>query len=173
MAKSKKTNKKQIKNENEMLKFIKLIIVVTVIFGLFYALTVFINKEDEQNKNEDENVSIQYNEILIGNIFNQSNDNYYVLVEKPTDNNVQAYEAYLSMYSQKKESKRVYFCNLDSVLNLQYNKEETKLSDNISELQFSQTVLLEIENKKIKNSYASDEKIREILKQLTKEETDK
>ena len=48
MAKSKKTNKKQIKNENEMLKFIKLIIVVTVIFGLFYALTVFINKEEDK-----------------------------------------------------------------------------------------------------------------------------
>jgi len=170
---AKKVNKKQIREENEMVKFIKTIIIVTIIFGLFYLLTAFINnKEVEEPKNNDNPQTVQYDEILIGNIFSKTG-NYYVLVEGVDDKNTQVYEAYLSVYSSKKNSKRVYISKLDDMFNSKYIKDKTNLTEDLSELSFASTILLEIENGKIIKSYESDEVIRNFVKELAKEETTK
>jgi len=172
MAKStKKITTKKISNENEMIKFIKMIIIVTIIFALFYILTMFINEKEKVKTNTDKQVSIQYGEILIGNIFNQSEKNYYVLVTETEDLNAKVYEAYLSNYSTKKDSKKYYTATLDNLFNSKYKAEETKLSNNLSELKFANTILLEIKDGKIIKSYETDQKIRSFVKQLTEEKT--
>lgn len=174
MSKSaRKINKKEIREENEMVNFLKMIIIVTVVFGLFYLLTVFINKEDEEPTTDNNaKETIQYDEILIGNIFSKSG-NYYVLVEAAGDKNTQVYEAYLNVYSEKEDSKRVYISKLNDILNSKYISEQTNLSNKLSELKFSSTILLEIENGKIKKSYESDTEIRNVVKELAKEVTAK
>ena len=57
------------------------------------------------------------------------------------------------------------------MFNYKYMSEEMNLTDDLSELKISNTVLLEIKDGKIKASYTSDEKIRALLKELVKEET--
>lgn len=168
---SKKIESKKINNEYNMLTLIKIVIVVTVIFLVFYGLTIII-KQDKKNP-ESENktpVTIQYNEILIGNIFDQNNDNYYVLIEDNDDIQVQVYETYLNQYSKKENAKRVYTAKLNNMFNKQYISEEINLSDNIVEFKVSGTTLLEISNKKIVNSYKNKAEIIELLKSITKED---
>ena len=43
---AKKIESKSISNENEMMRFIKMIIIVTLIVLVFYILTMFINKKE-------------------------------------------------------------------------------------------------------------------------------
>lgn len=169
--KAKKINSKQIREENEMIKFIKMIIVVTIIFGAFYALTIFINKDEEKNKgNEGTEVKIQYDEILIGNIFSQKPDNYYVLIEDTDDKNVQVYEMYFNQYKSKKDAIRVYTAILNNMFNSKFKNDEAVYSDSIDELKVTGTTLLEIENGSIKKYYDTDESIRNVLKEITKTE---
>lgn len=169
---TKKIDSKNISNENEMLRFIKMIIIVTLIFLAFYVLTIFINKEDKETDTNNDNttVSIQYDEILIGNIFNQNTEDYYVLVEDTEDIQVQVYEAYLNIYKQKEEAKRVYTAKMNNMFNSKYIGEESNLSNSISDFKVSGTTLLEISNGKITNSYETEEKILEILKEISKTE---
>lgn len=167
-----KVNTKKISNDDEMKKFVKMILIVTLIFGAFYVLTIFINKEDENNDiNDNDNsssASIQYDEILIGNIFKQENDSYYVMIEDINDVNTSVYEAYLSNYQQKEGAKRVYTAILNNMFNLKYLADESNLSDDILKFKVSKTTLLEISNGKIVNSYEGHEDILEILIKISK-----
>jgi len=171
---AKKVNAKKISDENEIKKFIQFILIVTVIFGLFYLLTILINKKDEKTNNEKENTSeviIQYDEILIGNMFNQKNDNYYVLIEDIEDVNVSVFHAYLSLYSQVKDAKRVYTAVINNMFNNKYLGEESNLSNDITKFKVSKTTLLEISNGKIVKSYEKDEDITKILKEISQFES--
>lgn len=171
---AKKVNAKKISDENEIKKFIQLILIVTVIFGIFYLLTILINKKDKETNNEKDNtseVSIQYDEILIGNIFNQNNDNYYVLIEDVEDVNVSVYHAYLSLYSQVEDAKRVYTAILNNTFNNKYFGEESNISNDITKFKVSKTTLLEISKGKIVKSYEKDEDITKILKEISKFES--
>ena len=97
---TKKVNNKskKIESGNEIANFIKLIIVVTVFFLAFYLITLLINKEEEK-ENIETPATIQYDNILLGNILIQPNDNYYVLVTESDDINLGLYSTYISMYN--------------------------------------------------------------------------
>jgi len=171
---AKKINTKNINNGNEMTNFIKIIIVVTIILCVFYVLTVFINREDEVKSpdNNDTNAQIQYDEILVGDIFEQSNDNYYVLIEDTEDVNIRVYEAYLSVYSQKDDAKRYYTAVINNIFNNKYLAEVSNLTDDISKFKVNKTTLLEISKGKIVKSYEKDEDILNVLKEISKVEKD-
>lgn len=169
-----KINTKKISNENEMLRFIKMIIIVTLIFVIFYVLTVFINKKDENTDNDsngnNSSASVQYDEILIGNMFNQPVDNYYVLIEDINDVNIKAYEAYFTVYSKNEDAKRVYTAVLNNIFNVKYLQSESNLFNDISKFKVSQTTLLEISNGKILKSYQNNDDILNLLKEIVKDE---
>lgn len=169
---AKKIESKSISNENEMMRFIKMIIIVTLIVLVFYILTMFINKKEKETdiNNNNPSVSIQYDEILIGNIFNQNNKNYYVLIEDAEDVQTKVYEAYLNVYKQKEDAIRVYISKMNNMFNFKYISDKSNLSDNISEFKVSKTTLLQISEGKISNSYETEEKILEILKEISKSE---
>ena len=171
---AKKINTKNIDNGNEMVNFVKIIIIVIIVFCAFYVLTVFINRGDEFKTPSDNNTNaeVQYDEILIGNIFEQPNDNYYVLIKDIEDVNVRVYEAYLSVYSQKDDAKRYYIAVINNIFNDKYLAEVSNLTDDISKFKVSKTTLLEISKGKIVKSYEKDEDILSILKEISKVEKD-
>lgn len=168
-----KVNSKKIKEQNEMLRFIKMIIIVTLVFFVFYVLTIFINKDDETTDELNGNassVSVQYDEILIGNIFKQTEKNYYVLIEDVDDVQIQVYEAYISNYLKKEDSKKVYYSTLNNLFNLKYNSTESNLVNDINSFKVNGTTLIEISKGKIVKTYESHEDIIDILKEISKVE---
>lgn len=168
---AKKVNISKINNDNEMLKLVKLIIIVSLIVLVFYLITMFVNKKEEKQPETSTPATIQYDYILAGNILSQPNDKYYVLAKTSDDLNTTVYEAYLSNYKNVEKSLRVYYVDLNNPLNSKFLKEESnfKIKD-INEMSFKETTLLLIEDAKIKKTYEGKENIVEILKQLT--ETD-
>lgn len=167
-----KINTKNINNDNEVLSFIKILITVAIIFCVFYILTVFINKKDDSDNNYSNNnttkAEIQYDEILIGNIFKQSNESYYVLIENIEDPNVKVYETYLSLYEESENSKRYYTAVLNNIFNIKFLSEKSNLTNDISKFSVSNTTLLEISKGKIKNAYETNDDILSLLKEITK-----
>lgn len=169
---AKKISTKKIDDGNELFNFIKMIIIVSIIFVVFYILTVFINKKDVDNTNNNSNTEqkaeIQYYEILIGNIFKQQENNYYVLIEDINDEQNQVYEAYVSIYAQKKDSKSFYLATMNNMFNSKYISEKSNIVDDINEFKVSKTTLIEVSNGKIANKYETNEEILNILTTITK-----
>lgn len=173
MAKTKK-NVKNIKqntynNDTEISKLIKLIIVVSLIVLIFYGLTVLVNQEKEV-ENPDTPASIQYDEILIGNVLKQPNEEYYVMIYDDEDYDTSLYSTYLDLYKQKDEAIRIYTSQLNNPLNQNFKAEESNLDiSDISDLKVQSSTLLKINNGKIEEFYEGEELV-EYLKEISKTE---
>lgn len=173
MAKTKK-NVKNIKqntynNDTEISKLIKLIIVVSLIVLIFYGLTVLVNQEKEV-ENPDTPASIQYDEILIGNVLKQPNEEYYVMIYDDEDYDTSLYSTYLDLYKQKDEAIRIYTSQLNNPLNQNFKAEKSNLDiSDISDLKVQSSTLLKINNGKIEEFYEGEELV-EYLKEISKTE---
>lgn len=173
MAKTKKSvkNIKQntYNNDTEISKLIKLIIVVSLIVLIFYGLTVLVNQEKEV-ENPDTPASIQYDEILIGNVLKQPNEEYYVMIYDDEDYDTSLYSTYLDLYKQKDEAIRIYTSQLNNPLNQNFKAEKSNLNINdISDLKVQSSTLLKIDNGKIEEFYEGEELV-EYLKEISKTE---
>ena len=166
VKKRKKIEKNNMKsNDNELLKLIKLVIIISIIFLMFYIITIFINKEEEVLKPK---ATIQYDEILMGNILNQPNDTYYVFIKDIDDSKIMVYNAYINNYLGLDDAKRVYTTTIDNPLNNQFigDKVVIKVKD-VKDLRFKETSLVKVEKGKITEYYEKDE-VEDILIKLSK-----
>ena len=168
----KKTNS-MISTDNEMSKLIILILVVALVFALFYVITLFVTKKDSDttgSSNEpDKEVSIQYENILAGNIFSQKDSEYYVLVYFRDDKYLDLYKSYLSYYkSNVSDAFPYYLVEIDDSLNSSFISDKSNIVSNIKDLKFSQTALLRIRDKKIISTYEGNEQITGKLGRMTK-----
>ncbi len=167
MAKT-KTVKKSYDNGTEVSKLVKLVIIVTVIFVIFYGITVLINKEEEnKGNNNEQTASVQYDEILIGNILKQPNDEYYVMIYDADDYDSIVYSSYLQLYKKKEDSLRLYTAQLNEIFNKIFQAEESNLDvSKIEQLKVKSSALLRIKKGKIVAHYEG-EQIIEHLKSIT------
>lgn len=176
--KGKKNTKKQnieMKQQNsivsadEMKNLFKIVLIVTAIFLIFYGITTLIaDKNNQKESLNSTDVTIQYDEILIGTLFEQSNSEYYVLVTTEEDKNISNYLNLISSYKTKENAKKVYTSNLDNGFNKSYKAEETIISNKLEELKLSNTTLLKIKDKTIIESYKNSEEITNHLNTLIK-----
>jgi len=157
---------KYIQND-EMVKLIRIFLIIVVVFMLFYALTVTIsnkkNKPNIENNNAD---SIQYAEILLGTIFNKKENSYYVLAEfKDEEKN---YSSYINEYNKKEDALNIYYVDMNDAMNSKYINDEENITNDISNLKISKTTLFKIENGQIVEHYSGNEKILEYFEKVTK-----
>jgi len=161
VKKEKKETKPPVTN-NEMVNLIKIVLIVTAIFLIFYGITTLVADKNSNDDTNPEDVVIQYDEILLGTLFEQSNSEYYVLVTIEEDYNVQTYSSLVSSYKAKENSLRVYTSNLDNGFNKSYKAEETKVSNNLQELKLKGSTLLKIKDKTIVGSYEGNDIINHL-----------
>lgn len=163
-------NKETKKQKNdEVTKLVEMILVVLVIFAGFYIITSFITKK-QSNTSNTENVSeddkiIQYDEILIGNIFNQPNSEYYVLITNDDSNYKDSLDYYSQTYKQKENAIKFYTADTNELLNKSFISENSNLNvENIKDFKVSKTTLILIKDKKIQKSIEGDvEVIKELI----------
>lgn len=146
--------------EYSLTGLIKMIFLILIISIVFYGLTIIItkNKKIEDDIIKDE-TQIQYNEILIGNIYDQNEDEYYVLVELNSDyltlNNV------ITNYNQKTNKIKLYTADLNNTFNKSYYGTESNF-----DLQypiFNKSTLIKIKDKKLVEYVEGTDKITEKL----------
>ena len=111
------------------------------IFALFYLITYLItNKEETATETEP---TIQYTEIIAGNILSITQTEYYVLVEFENDKYNSLYETYMKNYSLLDTALPYYIVDMSKGFNKSYIYNESD-NVNISELKFKETTLLKI-----------------------------
>lgn len=168
----KKNNKKinlAIEEGNEVSKLIKVIISVLVVFLIFLGITYFITKKEELKDNPNNSVSIQYDKILIGQILNRTDKNYYVLIAKGDDSYLELYSAYISEYKGKDNALKVFNVDLNEGLNVPYIAETSQLSvSNASDFKFKDVTLLKIKDNKVEKAIETKDKIIEYFEELNK-----
>ena len=152
-VKKEKRETKAPVTSNEMINLIKIILVVTAIFLIFYGITTLVTERENGTDTDSGEATIQYDEILLGTLFEQPNAEYYVLVMAEEDYNVQTYTMLISSYTALENSIRVYTSNLDNGFNKSYKAEENNISNNLKELKLIGSTLLKIKDKAIVASY--------------------
>lgn len=166
---NKKLNQKKIyTSETEMeINYIKIILIILVIVCVFSLITSFVTNK-KNNKTNSNEVTIQYKEIMAGNILNVSNDEYYVLLEFENDNYNTLYETYLTNYASKEKALPYYKVDMSKGFNKSYiSTDKPNLDTDISsELKFTETTLLKIKSKKIVEKYYTNDAIIKALEQL-------
>ncbi len=167
MKKGTNNLKSKIKTNDEVAKLIKIVGVVIVIYIAFFILTkIAIDKKIDDANNQDELVetTIQFEEIILGNLFDQKESEYYVLVTFENDVYNPLYYNYFMEYSQKEEALPKYNVNINNLFNKKHVAKEANFE---KELKFKETTLLKIKYKKVTKVYEGREEIIEHLKKIT------
>lgn len=159
-----KKNNKSYNQDFEVGNLVKIILVILVVFGLFYVLTYYIqkNKKTESNNNDTKNTitTIQYDEILMGEILNQSENEYYVLLVKNEDY-TKTYKEYINKYSN---GNKFYYSLIDNGMNSRYLSDTSNLNvENIDELKVVGTSLVKVNSGKIIESYDGNSSVMQAF----------
>jgi len=164
-----KKNERQIlKTSNsvesdEYKKLIILIVIIAVVFLMFYAITTIFTKDNHDDIfNNDLNTNeIQYDEIIVGNMFDKAGE-YYVLL-KEDDHYSDLFESYVTTI---KANHKIYTVDLSNAFNKSYIADEYSYDKN--NFKTKGTLLVEIKDGKIKEHYESKEDILKKLESLSK-----
>ena len=150
-------------NIKEIVK--NLVIVLTVVI-VFYFITVMVSKNKNKVTNSNDEISvIQYEYILLGNLFDENYDEYYVLIEDKNDNNLTNYKSYISNYQKEDNAIKFLYVDLDSAFNKRYISDDNVFEKN--NLHVKGTNLIKIKDKEIVETYSSKDEIMEALKKIS------
>lgn len=170
MAKNKLNDKYGTESYKEIKNFIIILLVVIVIVIAVYFISVYVVNKREDNTtsaNESYNASINYNKLTVGMILNRPYNDYYVIVYDSTDSEAIHYSAIINNYQANKDSKKIYYCDLDNELNKSFISDTDKGNKNakkVDEFKFGKLTLLEIKNGKVVQYIENLDKIKNILK---------
>lgn len=137
-----------MESEYKIENLIKIIIIVLLIAIIFYGLTIIITKNKKNSSDytdNNTNADIQYTEILLGSLYNQKENEYYVLVE--TEKDYLTLSSSINTYSKKTEAIKLYTSNLDDAMNKKYKGETSNFENKYPT--FSESTLLKVVNGKI------------------------
>lgn len=157
----------------DIVKMVKIFIVVVVILAIIYFLTAWLTGEikfgkDEQTKKE---VAIQYEEIIAGQIMNRNDENYYVMLFDFTDENAGTLISLKDNYTSVEEALPVYIVDLEKGFNdcLELGENETIIDNptSINELKVNDTTILKIENGKVTNRVTTYDKVKEYIESIS------
>lgn len=158
-------------NDNTVKNLVKIIIILAAAFILFYVITYFVTKHNKKYnwENSGESSVIQYEKIMFGTLFSQTDSEYYALAVANSSDNKDIYDTYIAMYKDKDNALSFYTIDLDSDFNKSYIAEESKLdTSDLKELKVKGTTLFKIKDSKIIECIESNEQIIEKLKELIK-----
>ncbi len=174
---TKNTNKKDLfgkaNYDEQIVRLAKITIGVILVLALVYLLTALATGEIKlgNKKTQDTTEStIQYEEIIAGQIMNRQQDEYYVLVFNFTDDESSYYLSLKDSYGQNEDALPFYLVDLEKGFNqsliLEEGEEYTQKPTNIQDLKVKSPTLLRIKNKKVTERIETSEKLKEYLEKI-------
>ena len=167
----KKELKPKIKEEkSDLKKLLILILIIAVLFLIFYFAVTFINNKKLKNifPNDESlgSAEIDYNQVIVGNMLKQNQEEYYVLASKVDEGESDPYYQTLTDYRSYNPEYKIYNLDLNDIFNAKYVKEESNFDDEIA---FSKTTLIKVKDGEIDEVYEDDDEIEEKLQNLLDE----
>ncbi len=164
-------------NNDEILRIIKILVGVILFLVLFYFLAMLMTGEikfGNKNQNQQEDIVIQYDEILAGETFKKSDLEYYVLYFNFSEDISSTYLAYRSSYLEKSEKFPMYMVDLEKGFNASYvqgiGEEDEQYPETIDDLKVSNPTILKIKDKKVVERIEGKDSVKEFLKAISSEE---
>ena len=173
MGKIKKVENKRIIEEDyndefSFSKFISIILIIMIVLGIFFVITVFVAKKPKVEKNTPTGV-INTDMVTISNMLSKKESDYYVLAfksESGKKNNLDIYNAYIKDIKDKNNSFKIYKVNLGDAINKAYLGTENNITNNLDEFKISDEVLMHIVNNEIEDSFIGIKEISSKLGEL-------
>ena len=132
--KRKKEKKVYSSDSEEMYRMLKVLGGVVIVLALFYLVFAFARGELSFGKKETKKeVEIQNVEILAGNSFSRTEEEYYVLMYDFDSKNASKYDNIYDMYKSSGLSNKMYLVDLGKKFNSSYVVED-KSKVNISSI---------------------------------------
>lgn len=147
---------------SEVKKTIIIIVVAVVLLvGMYFLTTVILNKDSDDNSEITEN-AIQYDEILAGESFNQSEDEYYVIYYD-SSNEYSVISSLISSYQLNNSDTKLYSVDLADGMNKKYVTDGDIVTDNASSLRVKDTTLLKFNNGEVSEVITDTNEITSFL----------
>ena len=158
-----------IKEENQIKNFIIILGLMLILFALFYLLTVWIKYEKKRYTPVTEQTEINYDKILLGNIFDYSGEYFVLVVDGDDEEYLEKITSEIDMNVGKALGKKYYTVSMNDKMNAKYIGTESNLKvSNINDLKVSTTTLIHVNNKKVVNAYEGNTAIFEYLHSAVK-----
>ena len=156
--------------QEEMYKFIIVILVVLAIVGGIYLLTRAFVTKDLFNKDETKEttkIEVNYKSAIVGNIMNRPYDEYYVIVYNTTSEVAADISTIITDFDNRTDDAKLhlYVVDLNNKLNADYynpEKENTKATG-VSSFMFGDKTLLKIKGGKVEKYITDLTKMKEEL----------
>ena len=145
-------------------------LIVICVLGLFYLLTIYITNKhsdkDTKEETETSDVSINYDEILIGRAFSMSDEDYIVVLYDSSNNEISTtYSGLISTYKAKEDHLPIYTVNMNNSLNKSYSTTDASNTSptKASELKVNGPTLIRITNGSLVDYVEGEESITNYL----------
>lgn len=163
-----KIDKNKKEEKDNYFKFVTTLAILLLIFVITYFLIgLFYTKEINFNKKEDESaeISVDNTTIMIGQLFDQVQSEYYVLIYDVSDKD-SSIASWLSVYKNKDNALSVYTVDSTKKFNSKYitNDNSNKNASDLSNLKVKSPTLIKISNKSISEYIEGEEDIINIFK---------
>lgn len=172
MSKKKQRNlyKTSPSSDMEYSKVIKIAIGVILVLMLTYLVTAILSGEIKfGNKEVKEEVSIQYEEIIAGQILNRPEDEYYVLLFSFTDKLASNYLSLKDTYIEENNKVPFYIVDTDKQPNqmvLALNSEQEKINvNNVNDLKVTVPIIIKVKDHKVVESVKGLSDVVKFFKQ--------
>lgn len=168
----KKNKKKQMTNEEEnyvnSFVFALLTIIIVVVagylfIGIFVTKTITFGDKKEDEKKEE--INIDNDTILLGQLFEQKDDSYYVLIyDKSDENNILT--SWKGIYEGKEDKLKVYVVDSKDKINSKFivEKDSNKNPTGYSDLKVKSPTLIKVENKAVTEYTEGEDAIKNVFK---------
>lgn len=174
MKKKTKRNlyKTNTNNDVEYSKIIKITIGIVLVLALTYFVTALVSGEIKFGKDNDEvteETTIQYEEIIAGQILNRNQDEYYVLLFNFTDTFASYYLSLKDTYVENDDALPFYIVDLEkhvneSIVATDENEYKANVS-NISDLKVTNPTILKVKNHKVVKNITGRENILKFFEE--------
>ena len=135
--------------EDQVKKFIIILVGVAIVCVLSYLFTAKYLVKDKKTDTKEEETTITYDNIRVGNIFNRPYNSYYVLASDLNENT--NYQSLASSYLSKHTDEKIYYIDLSLDINKKYIGNSNKNATKASEIKLKDPTLIKIENGQITN----------------------
>ena len=161
----------------DVMKMIKIGVIVIACFAIIYFVTAFINGEFSNKEEEQEEVQIQNEEILMGETFEKSDSEYMIMYYDFTDNNYSnLYAMLVETYKAEEDALPMYIVDLSTNFSKKYMAKEGESSNknptSLSNLKISGATLIRIKDKKVINYIEGKDNIKNYIEELTKDDAE-
>ena len=136
-------------------KMIIMAIIILIVIIAFYFITVLVLDKKKTKSSESTYTAIQYDEIIVGNMYKQNETEYYILATTKSDDKASSYMTNYQNYSKKEDSIKTYTIDLDSGFNKKYLSSESDFTKEYPT--FKTSTLLKITDKQITDIYEGEE----------------